>query len=194
MPDAFLDLYVELLYHWNRRIRLVGEPDPRLFRKSYLGEVMEALPGLESEPWKEMVDVGSGNGMVAVPVAAAFPGRRVVALEPNGKKATFLRQVARTLPLPNLIPVQDRMEGYVPGVPDEELLWAGRGVEIPAGAFLRALSAHPGSRLLLFTSPTATSQRIVREGGEILELLWERPASGEGRLLQMYRVRPICFT
>ena len=45
-----------------------------------------------------IVDVGSGGGSPGIPLAATFPGREVVLLEANGRKAAFLERVARDFP------------------------------------------------------------------------------------------------
>jgi 16S rRNA (guanine527-N7)-methyltransferase len=42
-----------------------------------------------------IVDVGSGGGSPGIPLASAFPERRVTLLEANGRKARFLEDVAR---------------------------------------------------------------------------------------------------
>jgi 16S rRNA (guanine527-N7)-methyltransferase len=55
-----------------------------------------------------IVDVGSGGGAPGIPLAAALPERQVVLLEANGRKCSFLREVARTFP--NVSVVQGRAE------------------------------------------------------------------------------------
>ena len=56
-----------------------------------------------------VLDVGSGAGFPAVPLALANAELQVTALDSNGKKARFLRHVQRTLEIPNLIVAESRV-------------------------------------------------------------------------------------
>ena len=64
-----------------------------------------------------MLDVGSGGGVPAIPLAIARPRWRVVALDSNHKKGAFLQQAVNELPLPNAEAVVARVEDYVPAAP-----------------------------------------------------------------------------
>ncbi len=160
------DEYIRLLYHWNRRIRLVGESDPVRFRRTLLAEVRETLAKMDDRDWDVAIDIGSGNGLVAVPLAVVHRDRRVVALEPQGKKATFLRQVRHRLGLTNLEIRQERLETYQPDTTQgERVLWTARAIEIPPEMVLDCLRRFPQSQLLLFTAPDTPSWTIVARAG-----------------------------
>lgn len=45
-----------------------------------------------------IVDVGSGGGSPGIPLAAAFPERKVFLLEANGRKAAFLERASQDFP------------------------------------------------------------------------------------------------
>ena len=60
----------------------------------------------------ELVDVGSGGGIPAVVLAVALPETRVVALESVNKKCDFIRRVAATLGLENIVVECARAEDY----------------------------------------------------------------------------------
>jgi 16S rRNA G527 N7-methylase RsmG len=178
--DNTLDRYVELLYHWNRRVRLVGERDAAEFRRNHLADVRAVLPDLAGPAWDLAVDIGSGNGLVAVPLAAAFPARRVIALEPRHRKCAFLRQAARELALANLEIRPETLQAFVPP-PGAAVLWAARALEIPAGTLLRELGKHPGGWFLLFTAEGAPSEEVLRRGGARLPILSRRELGGTTR-------------
>jgi 16S rRNA (guanine527-N7)-methyltransferase len=59
-----------------------------------------------------IVDVGSGGGLPAIPLAIALrdTGRRFLLVEPNARKVSFLRTVARELELPNVQVESQRLE------------------------------------------------------------------------------------
>jgi 16S rRNA G527 N7-methylase RsmG len=191
---AVLERYVILLYHWNRRVRLVGERDPAEFRRNHLAEVTSALPLLAGRPWDTAVDIGSGNGLLAVPLAAAHPTRTVIALEPRQRKCAFLRRAALELVLPNLSVRQETLQDFCPPH-GAALLWTARSLEIPTDVFLTELVRHPDALLLLFSGPGAPSHRLIEPGADRLRLL-DRLEFGppSGRKAVLMEVSGGCFT
>lgn len=192
--DNILDRYVEMLYHWNRRVRLVGERDAAEFRRNHLAEVRAVLPDLAEPEWSLAVDIGSGNGLVAVPVAASFPDRRVIALEPRHRKCAFLRQAVLELGLANLEIRQETLQAFTPP-PGAALLWSARALEIPAGELLRELGKHPGGWLLLFTAAEAPSSEVLRLGANGLTIVQRREFGGKShREAVLTRISADCST
>ncbi len=57
-----------------------------------------------------VIDIGSGGGLPAIPLALALPGTRFTLLEANGRKGAFLQHAAATLPLRNVDVVVGRAE------------------------------------------------------------------------------------
>ena len=99
-----LELYktfLDALYSWNQRKNLTRVPieqcDIRHFAESLL--VAEFASG-------SVLDLGTGPGFPAWPLACALPKVEVVAIDSNGKMLDFLR----SMPLPNLQVVQGRIE------------------------------------------------------------------------------------
>ena len=79
--------------------------------------VLPHLPDVAARADLRVLDVGSGGGVPAIPLAVARPGWRVVALDSNHKKGAFLQQAVNELPLPNAEAVVARVEEYVPAAP-----------------------------------------------------------------------------
>ncbi len=61
-----------------------------------------------------LLDVGSGGGVPAVPLAIARPAWRVVALDSSHKKGAFLQQAVSELALSNVEAIVARVEDYRP--------------------------------------------------------------------------------
>jgi 16S rRNA (guanine(527)-N(7))-methyltransferase RsmG len=59
---------------------------------------------------KKMLDIGSGAGFPAIPIAVALPELAVSALEANQKKSLFLTETIFDLPLANLKVITSRAE------------------------------------------------------------------------------------
>ncbi len=58
------------------------------------------------------MDVGSGAGFPGLPLKVAWPSVRCMLLEPNQKKATFLKEVVRSCGLENATVLPERVESF----------------------------------------------------------------------------------
>jgi 16S rRNA (guanine527-N7)-methyltransferase len=100
LPDSLsapLIAYFELLSRWNRTINLTSLADPAEAVDRLLLEPVLASAHL---PHREvLVDLGSGGGSPAVPLALATGATRLVMVESRVRKAAFLREVQRELGL-----------------------------------------------------------------------------------------------
>jgi len=92
--EAYLSLYVR----WNARVNLSAIRDEEEIISRHIIEsivVACALPqGVSS-----LLDFGSGGGLPGIPIAICRPEIAVTLAESQGKKAAFLHEVARALPL-----------------------------------------------------------------------------------------------
>ncbi len=95
-----LFLHFELMLEWNKAYRLTAITNPDDAAIKLYADSLAALPLLSSMPeGGDFLDVGSGAGFPGIPLAIAYPNRRFVLAERNGKKATFLRFALRRLNL-----------------------------------------------------------------------------------------------
>ena len=100
--------YAQLLLEWNRSINLTG---------ARTLEEVEALIDdagvLVEASWQgitRVIDIGSGGGLPAIPLAVAMPEVQFTLLEANTRKCAFLEHVAGTLGLTNVVVVPGRAE------------------------------------------------------------------------------------
>jgi len=108
--------YLVLLRKWNRAYNLTAVDDPERMVSHHLLDSLAVLPVLErAVPGiRRLADIGSGAGLPGIPLAVARPEWQVVLVEPNGKKAAFLRQAAIELGLANARVVEERAERWRP--------------------------------------------------------------------------------
>ena len=109
--EAVLLAYLVLLQRWNKTYNLTAVRDPGQMITRHL------LDSLAIFPWVgkgRLLDAGTGGGLPGVPLAIADPELEVTLLDSAGKKIRFLNHVRRELGLPNIMPVQGRLESYVP--------------------------------------------------------------------------------
>lgn len=95
-----LESFSALLAKWQRVQNLVSRETLNDVWRRHIADSLQVLK-LLSEQDNVILDLGSGGGMPAVPLAIASKGtsRRFILVEPNGRKVSFLRTVARELGL-----------------------------------------------------------------------------------------------
>ena len=82
------------LLKWNRKVNLTSLRDLEEIASRHFGESL-FLTKVLPVPSGLMIDVGSGGGVPGLPLRIAWPSMRAVLLEPNRKKAAFLKEVIR---------------------------------------------------------------------------------------------------
>jgi 16S rRNA (guanine527-N7)-methyltransferase len=95
---AQLALYLELILKWNARTNLTAIREPEEIVRRHFGESL--FVGAQLGDCPTLLDFGSGAGFPGIPIQLLRPEIQVALAESQGKKASFLREVARTLDLP----------------------------------------------------------------------------------------------
>ncbi|HVX79932.1 MAG TPA: 16S rRNA (guanine(527)-N(7))-methyltransferase RsmG [Devosiaceae bacterium] len=99
---ARLDSYIALLRRWQPAQNLVSRETLADVWTRHVSDSLQVLRLLTPRD-QTFVDLGSGAGFPALPLAiarAGHPGTRFLLVESNGRKAAFLRTVAREIELP----------------------------------------------------------------------------------------------
>jgi 16S rRNA (guanine527-N7)-methyltransferase len=96
-----LAAYVELLARWNKKINLTALPVEPLSDEAADRLIVEPVLGARRllPPEKFVIDVGTGGGSPAIPIAIMAPDVRLVMVEVKVRKCAFLREVVRQLSL-----------------------------------------------------------------------------------------------
>jgi len=103
-----LQRYARLLLDWNQRVNLTGARSmPELDR--HLADA-ENLLTLDWSGVQSVVDIGSGGGLPAIPLALRLARVRFTLVEADKRKAAFLQHVAGTLGLLNVTVAVNRAE------------------------------------------------------------------------------------
>jgi 16S rRNA (guanine527-N7)-methyltransferase len=95
-PDAVprLAAYFDQLQRWNTKINLTALTDADTAIDRLLLEPLAAAAHLPSGG--ALIDLGSGGGSPAIPLAVLLRTERLVMVESKMRKAAFLREAART--------------------------------------------------------------------------------------------------
>jgi 16S rRNA (guanine527-N7)-methyltransferase len=143
--------YAALLMTWTARINLTGAVSLEDLSREHLPDSFALASRLNDAGVVQVLDVGSGGGLPALPLAILCPNLAVRLLEPIAKKAAFLRTAVRELGLSQRVTVDTRRaQALVPGSFDVALsratlppkTWLPLAVEL----------VRPGGRAFLLSS------------------------------------------
>ncbi len=100
--------YANLVRQWAPRLSLVSRADLGNLEQRHINDSLSVVPHVPQTG--VLYDWGSGAGFPAIIIAISRPQLQVHLVESDGKKCTFLRQVAHELQLPNVQVLQRRIE------------------------------------------------------------------------------------
>ena len=157
-----LEIYYRLLSTWNKKINLTG------LNLSEFGP--ESLDRLLIEPLvaashvrpavRSVLDIGSGGGSPALPLALALPDVTLLMVEAKTRKSVFLREALRALGLARGEVITSRFEELLakPRLHEAHDLLTIRAVRVEARV-LMSLQAfvRPGGEIFLFRTTVAGS-------------------------------------
>lgn len=108
-----LKLYITELQKWNQHINLTGKKDISSIIRELLYDaffVYKHIDGVSS-----FLDVGSGSGIVSLPIAIINRNLDVFSVEKNLKKIHFQRHIKRMLRLTKFYPLHGKIE-FIDGI------------------------------------------------------------------------------
>jgi 16S rRNA (guanine527-N7)-methyltransferase len=182
--------YAELLLDWNRTVNLTGARTvPEI--EAQIADA-DVLMGVDWAAAETVIDVGSGGGLPAIPLALALPAVSFALLEANARKCAFLEHAAGTLGLANVRVLPGRAEEL--GHRDELRERFDRAISraaAPPGVLLElALPfVKPGGELI--AQVTSADPHHLRAAAARLgagEPRLEHPGSAKGELLVVPKI------
>ncbi len=99
--------FLDELLRWSARINLTAIRNPQEGLEKHLLDSLALYHDCSAD---SLLDVGSGAGLPAIPLAIARPDIQVVSVESVGKKVRFQKHIRRTFGLENLSPLNCRVE------------------------------------------------------------------------------------
>jgi 16S rRNA (guanine527-N7)-methyltransferase len=157
--------YFRLLARWNSRVNLTGfdlnEPSPAAVDRLLFEPLVAAT--FVSRPISSLIDVGSGGGSPAIPMAIALGNLDLTLVEARSKKAVFLREALRELGIESARVVASRHEEVVQTHRQLYAALTARAVRLDR-PMIEGLSSlvRPGGRLYLFRGGDAPPLALPR--------------------------------
>jgi len=149
-----LEVYFRLLTAWNAKMNLTGldlkEQAPAAIDRLLIEPLVAAKHA--TAPVTRMIDIGSGGGSPAIPLALSLSAHLML-VEAKTRKSVFLREALRALELSDAEVVTSRFEELLsrPSLHEAHDLLTLRAVRVE-GSVLMNLQAfvRPGGELFLF--------------------------------------------
>ena len=95
---ARIGRYLAVLAVWNRRLRLIGDHDHRAVVEKHAVDSLAPVPFLPAGGL--VIDIGSGGGFPGIILGCVRPDLELTLIESRRRRASFLREVIRSAPLP----------------------------------------------------------------------------------------------
>ena len=181
-----LSLFATLLLKWSDKINLIGPRERGLLWDRHIGDSLrlaDFIPGTGS-----IVDLGSGAGFPGLVIAIALE-RHVTLIESDQRKASFLREAARTAAAPVTVICQ-RIEAV--GLTGMDIVTARALAPLPRLLELAApILADEGVCLFLKGAGVETELTDARREWQMTVYRHVDPATHEGCILEVKHLRRI---
>ncbi len=105
--------YAKLVSHWNTIINVVSARDVDNLLTTLIHQSIFPLTEVQVPKGANLLDIGSGGGIPALPIKFDRPDLNITLLESRRNKAAFLRRVVTELNLENVEVVHSRLKEVV---------------------------------------------------------------------------------
>lgn len=153
--------YVDLLYKWSRTHNLVSSYYSRK-------EIWENIYDSVAECWHinqvfirinfgklNIVDAGAGGGFPGIPLSLLFPERKIILVDADRKKCSFLRTAKANLSLLNIEVLNKKVEE----LPLQACIITKAAFSPPHASILAEIMEQEGE-LLLWSTPLISAQFV----------------------------------
>ena len=107
----FYKRYMEIFLEENSKVNLISKNDEKLLWEKHVFDSLSIEKFFDKYgECKTLLDIGTGGGFPAVPVALAYSGIKVTAVDSIAKKIRAVVSIKEQLGLKNLTPVCSRVE------------------------------------------------------------------------------------
>ncbi len=107
--EASFNTLYKLYSEFNAHTNISSITDKEEVYKKHFEDSLIIVPYLNATDFK-LIDIGTGGGFPALPLAIVFPQLHITAIDSIGKKIKFLELVKKELGLENLVPIACRAE------------------------------------------------------------------------------------
>jgi len=174
--------FIEELERWNRAINLVGIRDMDRVCSELLADSFFLHTHIANG--RRLIDLGSGSGIVGIPLAILNRSLEVCSVDSNLKKIQFQRHVRRAIGIPNFLPVRGRAEAIQP-LGGDRLVAKAYGT---SEAILAAADRHLVAGGVVYIVKGACENEVSRDGYSIeASVDYSLPGTSKAYRLLVYK-------
>ncbi len=122
-----IERYIKLILEYNQKVNLVSRKITREALDQLIGETLLIDKYITK---KIIIDAGSGNGLLGIPIALLNPGKKIVLVESKRKKIIFLEKIKERMRLTNLEVHCSRVEDYLKSKREDGISLVARGFPV----------------------------------------------------------------
>jgi 16S rRNA (guanine527-N7)-methyltransferase len=150
-----LEIYFKLLAAWNEKMNLTSLELSELAPDAIDRLLVEPLVAAKHvrQPVTKMIDIGSGGGSPAIPLALAVSSPALILVEAKTRKSVFLREALRALEMTAAEVVTSRFEELLsrPLLHEAHDILTLRAVRVESSVLMNLQAfVKPGGELFLF--------------------------------------------
>jgi 16S rRNA (guanine527-N7)-methyltransferase len=94
----------------NEKVNVISRKDIDALEERHILHSLSIAKKLTFRPETRVMDVGTGGGFPGIPLAIMFPETSFVLVDSIGKKIRLVQELCSLLDLPNVLPLNGRME------------------------------------------------------------------------------------
>lgn len=104
--------YKKLFLEKNQVLNLISKNDEKYLEEKHIFDSLSIKLFFEKYPnnYKNLLDIGTGGGFPALPIAIEYPELEVTGIDSTGKKIRAISEIAEKLELKNFQTICDRVE------------------------------------------------------------------------------------
>ena len=108
----FYKNYIEIFLNQNSKLNLISKNDEKFLWEKHICDSLAIESFFKEIPLegKKLLDIGTGGGFPAIPIALTYPQIEVFALDSIRKKINAIENIKQQLRIKNLHPICDRAE------------------------------------------------------------------------------------
>jgi len=124
LTDKTIRLFISILKEYSKKTNVISKGITREQMNALIEETILLEKHISENT---VIDAGSGNGILGIPIAILNPEKRVILVEPRKKKSEFLSYTVKELGLKNIEIVRSGIEEFLKGRTKRKFTVVARG-------------------------------------------------------------------
>ena len=177
--------FIDTLLLWRQRLSLTTAATPVAVIRRHVLDSLHVAPLIADR--HQLLDIGSGAGFPAIPLAIACPAMSVVMAEARRKRANFLREVIRQTGVRNAQVLEERITLDTASPPAFDAATSRAFGAVAQFLSLVRSRLCAGGLAIAMRGPAGMNEAEEYRGYAPPEIICYRLSDGAGRVILIYR-------